>query len=285
MYYLLVSVATVLFGLQFFFQQRYEKTEGAGVPATMIFSHLTTAICAGIMFCLNGFRLSFSLPAMGVAALSGLNNVLYIYSAGKAMERVDLTTFSLFAMLGGMTLPFLGGILFWGEALSAVKIGCFLLIAFALWLGTGNRERRSGGFGYYAAVFVFNGMSGVFSKLHQTCAEPVSGEGYMLLTAMSATVISGVLLLLFRLRRQQVALKSPARALPVTAAYALFNGIGNLILVLALVHIDASVQYPFVTGGTIIVSALIDLLAGHRPTRRKWLAVAVAFAGALILVF
>ena len=54
---------------------------------------------------------------------------------------------------------------------------------------------------------------------------------------------------------------------------------------LALAVLPASVQYPFVTGGTMIVSTLMGLLVGQRPTKREILSIALSFVGIMILIF
>lgn len=286
MYYALILAATLLFGLQFFFNRLYQRNEGSGLPAAMTFAFLTAAVCAAVMFCLNGFRLSATPFSLLVAALCGLNRVLFSVASVKALGKADLATFSLFAMLGGMLLPFLCGVLFWQEELTAVKVLCCALIALALWLGTARGTGNAGAGKYYGMVFFFNGMSGVLSKLHQAGQEHVSSEGYMLLSSLFAMAASGFVLLLLVLRggRRSLSLSRPARSLPCAAGYALLNGVGNLFLLIALVHVDASVQYPLVTGGTMVISAVISALCGEKPGARRLAAVAVAFAATCVLV-
>ena len=45
-----------------------------------------------------------------------------------------------------------------------------------------------------------------------------------------------------------------------------------------------SVQYPMVTGGTIIVSTAICFFGKSKPSRRELISVALAFLGVLALV-
>ena len=54
---------------------------------------------------------------------------------------------------------------------------------------------------------------------------------------------------------------------------------------ITLAVLPASVQYPFVTGGTMVVSCVISVLRRQRPTWREWTSVLLSFAGILILVF
>lgn len=55
------------------------------------------------------------------------------------------------------------------------------------------------------------------------------------------------------------------------------------MLVLALVHVDASVQYPMVTGGTMIVSTALSFFGDKKPNKGEILGVLLAFLGMLAL--
>jgi drug/metabolite transporter (DMT)-like permease len=61
------------------------------------------------------------------------------------------------------------------------------------------------------------------------------------------------------------------------------NRVANFLLVVALAHVDASAQYPLVTGGTMIVSTLICCFGSRKPSKKEWLSVALAFVGTLAL--
>ena len=55
------------------------------------------------------------------------------------------------------------------------------------------------------------------------------------------------------------------------------------ILLIALLHVDASVQYPIVTGGVIVLSLMWDWILGKKPNRYAVGAAAVSFGGLLFL--
>ena len=68
------------------------------------------------------------------------------------------------------------------------------------------------------------------------------------------------------------------------AAYGAVNRVANFLLLLSLAHLPASAQYPFVTGGVMIVSTLISFFTPQKPSKKELLAVALAFAGIILLV-
>ena len=55
------------------------------------------------------------------------------------------------------------------------------------------------------------------------------------------------------------------------------------MLVFSLAHVDASVQYPMVTGGTMIVSTVLSCFSDKKPSKREIISVALSFAGVLAL--
>ena len=64
----------------------------------------------------------------------------------------------------------------------------------------------------------------------------------------------------------------------------LLNKVANWLLLIALVHLPVSVQYPMVTGGVIIVSTLLSYLTPKKPGKREFFAVLLSFAGILALI-
>lgn len=74
---------------------------------------------------------------------------------------------------------------------------------------------------------------------------------------------------------------------PKSAAVGALSGAGNrfanFLLIIALSHVDASIQYPMVTGGVMIVSTFLCLFGPKKPSRRELLSVLIGFAGMLAL--
>ena len=69
----------------------------------------------------------------------------------------------------------------------------------------------------------------------------------------------------------------------VGALNGITNRVANFLLVIALAHVDASVQYPMVTGGVMIVSTLICFFGKNKPSKKEMLSVILAFVGMLAL--
>lgn len=291
MYIALICFATFLFSVQFVFNDVYQRGEGANVVTAMLFSGLT-GIAGIIMLVLtNGDAFQYSLFSMLLAFLSAAKNVLSAYLSIMVFSRANLSVYSLYSMLGGMLLPFGYAILFCGEPLTWQKCVCTVLVMGALLLGLRGKdsapeEKRQQGspLPWYLGVFVMNGLSGVFSTIHQRAGEiAVSASAYSLMERVWGLLIVVVVLLVCRSRGQTIRLQKPLRSIGSTVGFGVITTLANLILLIALLHVDASIQYPIVTGGVIVLSLMWDWILGKKPNRYAVGAAAVSFAGLLFL--
>ena len=280
MYYGLILLSVLLFGGCFALDDLYQQQRGSGVRISVEYA-LTSALAGlGVLTIINGFRLECTSFTLLMALLNVLLSFGYTFFTFKALGAINLSLYSVFSMLGGMALPFLQGILVYGEALTFGKILCVLLICIALAL-TIQHGHSTRNYIYYAGVFLLNGASGMLSKIYTSSALPkASPAGYSILICLCTACAASLMLPL--LRKQDV----PKLTLKSTAIGA-FSGAGNKVanffLVIALSHVDASVQYPMVTGGVMIVSTLLCFLGPKKPSHREILSALIGFAGMLAL--
>ena len=280
LYYGLLTLSVVLFGVGFLCNDRYGKSCGGGLGATVLFSLLSNITGFAVMLVICRFHLSFTPFTVLFAALAACNNILYTLAALRALSRINLSLFTLFAMLGGMLLPFLAGLIFYGEPMTVGLGVCVALIAASLTLTIKPGGPR-GGFWYYAGVFFFNGMSGVLSKLYTEA--PYEKADAAVYSAWIALVTVAFCLVCLPFLRKRLPRLTPA-AMLWSGGCGVVSRVANYWLVLALAVVPASLQYPFVTGGTIAVSTLLGYAVGQRPTRRELLAVLLAVIGVILLV-
>ena len=278
--YGMLTASTVMFSFMFWFKDMFRKNYGSGIRATLmmtfgggIFGFIALAI-------INGLKFEFSLFALIMAVIVALNSITFSFFSFKALDKINLSLYSLFSMLGGMALPFLSGILFHQEGLTVGKIVCFVIIALALCLTTEKGDKKSGTI-YYVGVFIFNGMSGVLAKIYQALPfEKISSAGYSVLTALVSMVLSFILLLVIKGEKRKINLP----CVFAMAGSGILNRVGNWLLLVSLLSLPASAQYPFVTGGTMIVSTIISLFGKNKPNKKEIAAVILAFIGVVMLV-
>ena len=281
LYYGIIIAAVVMFGFQFFFNQKFEAKNGNSLASSMIFIFGGSIAGLLVLLGINGFRLEFTLYTLIISVVTALNMIACIFCSLKSLAYINLSLYSIFSMLGGMVLPFVAGILFYGEPLTAGKIVCFAVITVALCLTFQKSDGNKKGYIYYAGIFIFNGMSGVLSKIFQESTYPkTSSAGYSILSAAATVVIAGIILVFLRNNLPKLDKSSFA----CLGAYGILNKVANYMLLIALVHVPASTQYPMVTGGVMIVSTILGFFTAKKPSKKEIISVALSFAGIMALV-
>lgn len=274
----MVIFSALLFSLQFLFNNGYQRQNGTGWESTLKFSFYTALAGLIIMFATNKFRMEFSLFSAAVATVYGAVSILLNYSTIKAFEYACLSVYSIYSMIGGMMLPIIYGLLC-GEELNPTKLICCVLIVVSVAMTAENKQSKKA-FRYYIAVFFLNGMFGVISKFHQSHTKYCVDSGsFLILTRVVMLIIC--LILMLKDKKFAIDIKS----LTYCTGAAGLNCFGNLILLIALLHLPASVQYPMVTGGTIAFSVIIDLIRRTKVTNRQIIAAVISFASAVFFVF
>lgn len=273
--------ATVLFAFQMFFNQQFQRLRGNGLEASLTFTTYVHSVMFFLMLCINGFKMEWSWFSAGMALIRAAMDVVFGYCSIKALACANLSVYSTFSMLGGMLLPFVYGVAVASEPLTLPKILCCLLISLALFLTVERGKHSKKAIFYYFCVFALNGLYGVVAALHQNRADlAVDSQSFSAMSSLFTVAIAiGVSLL--------TAKKFPLLRKPEVKFVGLFGaccGLGNLLLLIALLHVNASVQYPIITGGTMVVSTLICVMRKEKLGIRDYLATAIAFGATVLII-
>lgn len=280
MYYGIIMIAVLMFSMQFLFNQRFQKEYGSGLKSLLTFFLGYNVAGLLVLLIINGFRVEFTPFTLLLAFLWSINSLVLSFCSFKAFEKVNLSVYSLFSQLGGMMLPFFAGVLLFDEKLTAGSVICFVLVLISL-LFTIKRGNGGAYLIYYAGIFVLNGMSGVLSKWFAAAPyEKTSSAGYSILSAAVAAVLAAVVLLFIKGDRLKLSVRGATNML----GYGVLNKIGNFLLLIALAHLPASVQYPMVTGGVMICSTIICFFTHQKPGKREIISLILSFIGILALV-
>ena len=281
-YYLLVSAATVLFALQFLFNQKFEEHRGNTLKSALEFTLYKSIVIVVMMLIISGFRITITLFSVILAIIYAVACILMTYFSMKAFAVANLSVYSVFSMLGGMLLPFLAGVGFYNEELTAFKIVCCLLIIVSVLLNLKGGKQSKTAFLYYMAVFILNGSVGVISKVHQSSELlHTDSTGFMLLTSVVSIIISALWLLI---QHKKIPLIK-GKSLGFAAGYGIFNGVGNWLLLISLVNLPASVQYPLVTGGVMVFSTIISAVRKEKLSKTDYIAAAISFVASVLMAF
>lgn len=280
--YLFLIIADLLFAMQFLFNQQFRKRNGDGIDQTFTFSMYTNGISFLILLILNGFKLSINWISFVIALIYAIVILCYSYSGLKSFATANLSVYSIFTMLGGMLMPFAYGVIFNGENFSVSKAVCVLLIGVATALSFEKSKSKGKNLRYYLAVFVLNGLVGVLSAIHQSHNGEFVDSGSFMATVNICTF---VICLAFHLIKNKKVPLLPFKEVGNLACYAACSGIGNLLCLIALSKLDASVQYPIITGGVMVFSTVISIIRKEKPSVRTLISTAIAFVSTILIMF
>ena len=298
MYYGLIMIAVTMFGIQFYCNREYQRICGGGLFATMVMTFGGGIAGLLSLLIINGFALDYTPFTLLMATIASLNGIACGICSQKALGHVSLALYSVFSQLGGMAIPFVTGIIFFDEDLTLGKIICLITVIAAMFISMGGKADKSQkgskyAVFYYMGVFFFNGMSGFLSKIFAASTLPKTNAAmYSVMNAAVSIVISGiavVVMLIMAKKKRASGVEVPRFKLTTGAVVwmsggTILNKVANYFLLIALAMLPASVQYPMVTGGIMIVSTLLSYLTSNKPSKREWLVVALSFAGILALV-
>lgn len=290
MYELALLGAALLFALLMLTNQQYQKMSGSGLAPALRSSLWSSAMGFIVPIITQGLHLEFTWFSLLIALWSTVNGIIYTICSLRALETANLSVFTTFSMLGSVFIPFIGGILIWNEDLTWQKAVCCLFLAISILcnvrLCSKTECKGPSPLVYYFAIFIFNGMGGLINKVHQSFPDlAVDSGSFSVWTRIVAIVLCGGILLL---KKQPLLLpfvdrKECALGWSNLALCALLGLSANWILLVALLHVDASISYTLTTGATIVFSTLISLLRKEKIGRRQLLAVLAAFLGLLCL--
>ena len=213
-------------------------------------------------------------------------NKTYQKNEGESFEKLML--FMWVSSVCGV----LYGFIFNGEGINVTKAICIVLLIIALFVSVGKISDCKGLF-YCILVFFANGMYGVITSIYKTKSTVyIPDANYNMFVLLYSFIISSAMLLYIVPKYKKAhesslfTLNKPKQSYPAAFFYILSNGIGNFLLLWALSKgVEVSIQYPVITGGTIIFSTVLSILLKEKVPKRNFIAVAIAFGGLVAVCF
>lgn len=293
-YYIFIIVASVLFSTEFAVKKKYQKIAGTDINATFLYNALSPIAFIIIMLAMERGIIEFTWFEFVVSLLWAVVFTAITYFSLKAFSLGSLSNYSLFLLGGGMLLPIIYGAIWGGDSFGFFKILGITLILSAILLQVNLKEKTNKkAMVCLLLLFLLNGFASVLAAVYQSnlfVFEKPSAVQFSILRSI-VTVLFGVMgFMLTRSRKQEIEQRKQLRSaylksLPWALLGGIANGVANLLLLLALLKLEPSLQYPIVTGGSILLSALIGLLFKEKGNAKTWSAVAIAVIGAIVIVF
>jgi len=304
-YYLLILLAVVLLALQFSTNKLYQLKCGNTAAASLTFSTLsglTTSVIFLILTFAMGETFTVTPYSLLMAAIIAVLCCTYTFIGFKIMAFGSMSVFMMFLMLGGMLLPYLFGVFYLDEGISVGRVIGVILLVISMVFPVLSKD-RSGGIIFVllcAAVFTLNGCVSITSKLHQINTEfAVCGTTtFVFLTNFMNGIISGIGLLIMNLSGAkktvddkgttvaQVIRKNAKTIALIVIGNAAFGGVSYMLQLIGAANVPASVLYPLVTGGSVVLSAVAGLLFfREKPDKVSGIGLLLSFAATFLFLF
>ena len=285
MEYLLITLAALCIGVQFNVNKIYSKVSPKGILGALLFPCLTTIVGAIILLCINLFKINFTAFVLIMASIGSVISVLSLMVGILATGRGRVSVYTTFMMLGGMFLPYIYGLCS-GEKPTVGKIIGIIVLIVALVLSVlPSKEERENktpikvSFIVLCAIaFILNGCTSIVSNIHQkNTALQMATFDYVITGYLMQFILAGIAVIIAyfvtksRIRTAQngtlhptsenngrkINFKKILLVFAVCAIFSIVSGGGFLLQLVANKTLDASLLYPFVTGGSTIFGTLI----------------------------
>lgn len=317
MEYIYLFGASFCFSIQFIFNKLFESRSNGTYNAGM-WSSLATALCMlAYLLPAGGFAFAVSASALTCSLLYTISSLLCSGVTILALHRGKIAVVTTYMLLGGLVLPFVWGIIAYGEALTVTKaIGVVILMlsmaaSLLLDLGGGksdDTQKKSGGllFHFYCFIlFLTNGIVSIATTQSQKAADAVSADDFLLLCKVETAIAAALILLVIGFVKMKNGDKRGLSnafvgitkdggkmtgklfliLLGSCALYAVCNGLGNILSLNCAQTMDASIQFPVISAVVIVLGALFGWVIYHETIEKKdWISLILAAIGIVFFV-
>ncbi len=290
LYYLLALMADVgivgCFALGKVYSQRVPGDMRNIFGKTALMALMSAAIFFAInggMLEVNGFTMVMSV-AMAVISLLSSAVCFMAYQCGA------LSLFTMFQMLGGMLLPFLYGV-FCGDELTVPRIAGILMMSLGLILTVRREgdERQSRKFVLLClSIFLINGMMSIISFIYTNDVRTAGPNSFIVIKSLLTALFAGVIWRAACVSTDgaQPTAKEKGVLLGLIFATCVMDSAGYFLQLLAAAHLSSMVLYPVVTGGSLVLTAIVGRgLFGEKQSRRAIAGIALAFLATVMFAF
>ena len=310
--FILLILAALLLGVCFVCSKVYEGRAGTGLKVGFFYNSLLGLFASLVFFALNKFKFEITWFSALLSALLTVLVVSYTLIGFKILSKGGISIYSIFLMSGGMTVPYIFGLLFLDEEFKLIRTLGLLVLIFAVALSNFKGKEKGADLKMVlmcVAVFFLNGCVSVISKIHQveTVRSTVGTEAFVMLSGISKFLIAGVAFLAVAyietqkqskndgadssLLQNSIGIKSLLNKkmltalLPIIVLAALADGVSYYLQLVGAANLPASVLYPAVTGASMIFSVILDFVVFKvKPSKYVIASACLCFIGTLMFL-
>ena len=288
--YLMVGIADILLAVSFILQNKYQQKNGSGIGSGLLFSILTGGFSSVIFLALCGMKPEISAYSIIMAFSQTALATGYTLISFIILKKGSVALYTLFLMTGGMTVPYIWGVIFLNEPLTLMRsIGLVLIIIAVALSNTGIKKPTVSQLLLCIVIFILNGFVSVVSKLHQinTTYNPVGSTDFVFWTSLIKFIVCIPVFMIFTKKDTEYKYTNTEikGILPIVLASSAISGVSYILQLNGASNLPATVIYPLITGGSIILSALAGfIILGEKPSIQQIAGIVICFAGTLMFL-
>jgi len=286
--YLLVLFADFGYSTSFALQNLYQKKEGNTIASGLLYNMIVGAVATVLMLVVCGFTPQATPFSLGIAFIQTALLTAYTVIGFLILKKGGMAFYTMFLMSGGMLVPYVWGVIFLDEELTVLRsIGVIVITIAVIMTNYGKTKTTKTVLFLCVLVFFINGLTGVFAKIHQIeRAHATIGEFDLIFwSALFRVAVCAIGY--FTIKGKSVGsgtLKSASSLAAVIFASAATT-MAEFINLLSASKLPASVLYPLITGGTIIISSLFGAVFFKEKLSKTQLAsIILCFAGTCMFI-
>lgn len=255
---LLILLVVITLSTQHISKKNYsEKMSGAGA---ITFSAISALVAALFFVFQIKLPLSFDSAIVPYAVIFGLGYGSAVLCSVLAIACGSLSLTSLITSYS-LIIPTLYGMFFLNEEISSFLIVGLLLLMISLFLinfvkGNATGEKISLKWLFYVTVAFFgNGICSAAQKVQQVDFDGKYKAEFMVIALI--IVVTALVILAFFTEKKDVVPAIKKGIVPIVICGAA-NGVANLLVMILSTRTSASVMYPLVSAGSIILTYFIS---------------------------
>ena len=271
-YYILAFLTAFGYALNFGLTKFYQIKQGNTIETGVIFNCLVGLAGSILYFIICRFKVEITLFSLIMAILFTIFVGVYTMIGFKIMSMGSMAIYTIFLMLGGMALPYFYGIIFLEEQITVLKVIAMLMMIIAIIMQNDGEKKKEKILFYILciAVFILNGGVSIVSKIHQidTGYEAVSANGFVLLKNIMMFILYGGMIP-FVMKGKKKATSIKPKIYAIIFGTAIISSVAYMFQLVSSLYLPATVQFPVISGGTIVFSALLGLVCFKEKISKK----------------
>lgn len=288
-YNILILIADALLSGSFVFQKLYQKGRKETLTDGLLYNTVFGAVGVITFFLISRFQIEFSVFSLIAAFLQASLITLYTIISFKILETGDLSLYTMFLMTGGMTLPYIFGIAFLNEKFTVIRsLGLILIGIAVIMINSSTQKTDKRRLVLCVLTFVINGATSIIAKTHQinTQFNPVDTQSFAFLMCFMRVILCGLLLLFVTPQtHKQSKSFSIKRLLLFTTVSSILWNISYILQLIGAKNLPATVLYPLITGGCIILTSLFGVLfLKEKLNTKQIISIVICFIGTLMFL-